>query len=463
MEAATETVEAATVDAGTMAAAAITAEAATETAAVRNATDGMSEEASAGEETGAAVAHLEQIAALRGQLEAAQACAAEEVAQLQAKLDASAVSAAEAAAAVERAHGEALERAHEEVRCAQVAAAEAAVRASASDTARQHVCERNGSALTSMRVSATSVRTELDALRALVAHECHRQQAEESALILEITAQVAEAARVTMTTATASATEQLTTALATASDARREAEASERARRLADERLTDAEARCAIAEAQASAHATETDEARTSYAAASEALEAIKGKSKEFIKSLSDEKRVLEAELERARRAYVDADSVCPAPLIRRQRGGTRAVTRSSNAAYLAPTIGTHAPFSFIASRGRALPHPIQWRPRCYAPSHAHAQPSRSKPPPPHLTRSRYLRLACFHVVAGCRTGQSGQRRRQRSRRPSRRPRPRLWSVMRSWQPPGRPKPSFNQWPPPQKQRRWKRWPRLRD
>ena len=41
----------------------------------------------------------------------------------------------------------------------------------------------------------------------------------------------------------------------------------------------------------------------------SEALDAIKAKSKEFIRSLSDEKKNLEAELERARRAYVESDA----------------------------------------------------------------------------------------------------------------------------------------------------------
>ena len=38
-----------------------------------------------------------------------------------------------------------------------------------------------------------------------------------------------------------------------------------------------------------------------------QALDAIKGKSKEFIKGLSEEKKGLEAELERARRAYAEA------------------------------------------------------------------------------------------------------------------------------------------------------------
>ena len=98
----------------------------------------------------------------------------------------------------------------------------------------------------------------------------------------------------------AAASAAKSTAQAALADAAQAAEAGAR-------RTKELEDQCDALEARARRSEAVEAELRTSSEQLVQALEAIKGKSKEFIKGLSEEKKGLEVELERARRAYAEA------------------------------------------------------------------------------------------------------------------------------------------------------------
>ena len=116
-----------------------------------------------------------------------------------------------------------------------------------------------------------------------------------------------EAARAALAAAESTAQAALAKAAAAESAAQAALADAAQAAEAGARRTKTLEDQCEALEARAKRSEAVEAELRTSSEQLVQALEAIKGKSKEFITGLSEEKKGLEGELERARRAYAEA------------------------------------------------------------------------------------------------------------------------------------------------------------